>query len=72
LHDATFAEFGILMPKHCEKFHMDRDEEPHFFSGIDGSIFVPKHPKFHPNEEYCVDYFYYKDDVNVDVIKVKS
>lgn len=60
------------MPRHCEKFHLEQEEEPHFYSGIDGSLFQPDKEKFYPNEEYCVDYFYYADEVDpsVDVLKV--
>lgn len=66
------TEYGILMPKHCEKFHLDQEEDPHFYSGIDGSLFIPGMENFHPNHEYCVDYFYYKDEVDpaVDGVKV--
>lgn len=60
------------MPKHCEKFNLDRETEPHFYSGIDGSLFHPEEEKFYPNDEYCVDYFYFKDDLDpeVDLIQV--
>lgn len=60
------------MPKHCEKFHLEREDDEHFYSGIDGSLFIPTMDKFHPNDEYCVDYFYYKKETDpaVDVIKV--
>lgn len=69
-----FLEYGILMPKHCEKFHLDREDDNHFYSGIDGSLFIPGEERFLPNDEYCVDYFYIKDDVDpsVDVIKVSK
>lgn len=61
------------MPRHCEKFHLEQEEDVHFYSGIDGSLFVPSMEKFHTNDEYCVDYFYFKDEVDpaVDVIKVE-
>lgn len=62
------------MPRHCEKFHLTQEEDAHFYSGIDGSLFIPGMEKFHPNDEYCVDYFYYKDEFDpaVDEIKVDS
>lgn len=60
------------MPKHCEKFNLDRELEPHFYSGIDGSLFHPDEEKFYPNDEYCIDYFYFKDELDpeVDLIQV--
>lgn len=72
-HLAFFAEYGILMPRHCQKFDLDREVDPHFFSGIDGSLFQPNQEKFYPNDEYCVDYFYYKDalDPEVDLIEAR-
>lgn len=43
------------------------DEDGSFFhSGIDGSLFTARHEKFYTNEEYCVDYFYYKDEEDPD------
>lgn len=36
LMNFPLPEYGILMPRHCEKFMLDQKEEPHFFSGIDG------------------------------------
>lgn len=59
------------MPRHCEKFHLTQ-EETHFYSGIDGSLLVPGDDKFFTHDEYCVDYFYDKEefDPSVDVIKV--
>lgn len=59
------------MPKHCQKFLLDRDDEAHFISGIDGSLFIPSINKFHPNDEFCVDYFYMKDDADPDVDEIK-
>jgi hypothetical protein len=63
------------MPKYCEKFILtEEDDGDHFLSGIDGSLYLPKVSKFIPNEQYCVDYFYDKQDFDpsVDVIKVSK
>lgn len=61
------------MPKHCQKYQHDR-EEPYFHSGIDGSLFISGWEKFLTNSEYCVDYFYAKDekDPSADVIEVSD
>lgn len=60
------------MPRHCQKFHLGEDET-HFHSGIDGSLYIPGENRLVTHDGYCVDYFYYKDesDPTVDVIKVK-
>ncbi|KAL7044183.1 hypothetical protein ACKWTF_001819 [Chironomus riparius] len=50
-------EYGILMPRYCEKFKLEPDEL-HYISGIDGSLYYDYEKKFYPNEEFCVDYFY--------------
>ncbi|CRL01349.1 CLUMA_CG014319, isoform A [Clunio marinus] len=64
-------EYGILMPKHCDKFMLDREEDAHYISGIDGSLFISTMEKFHSNNDYCVDFFYTKDEIDpeVDVIQ---
>lgn len=50
---------------------MDADENIHYFSGMDGSLFVPSEKKFFSNDQYCVDYFYYLDEIaNIEAIKV--
>lgn len=61
------------MPRHCEKFQLDRESDTHFFSGIDGSLFIPGMEEFHANDNYCVDYFYFHDELDpaVDEIKVR-
>ena len=59
-----------MQPKYCLKYHVDAEEKIHFFSGMDGSLFVPSDEKFYSNEQYCVDYFYFLDDDNVAEIKV--
>lgn len=60
------------MPKHCQKFHLTQEEDKHYFSGIDGSMFLPANENFHTNDQYCVDYFYYADELDptVDLVKV--
>lgn len=55
------AAFGILSTEPCEMVWLDPDEEPHFISGIDGSLFIPKTEKFHLNHEYCLEYYFDKD-----------
>lgn len=61
------------MPRHCEKFQLDRESDTHFFSGIDGSLFIPGMEEFHSSDNYCVDYFYFSDELDpaVDEIKVR-
>ena len=61
------------MPKHCDKFWLDPDEDPHFISGVDGSLFIPNLERFHSNHEYCVENFYDKDaeDATTEDIKVR-
>jgi hypothetical protein len=56
------AEYGILMPSECEKYLLDNDDDPHYWSGIDGSLYLVNDEKFYKNDEYCVDYFYMKHD----------
>lgn len=60
------------MPKYCEKYYLDRDLDPHFFSGIDGSLFEPNEEKLYPNSEYCVDYFYFKDELDPEVDLIRA
>jgi hypothetical protein len=62
------------MPKHCQKFLLEREEQMYFHSGVDGSLFVPGWEQFHRNDEYCVDYYYEKGekDPSVDVITVSD
>lgn len=59
-----------MQPKYCLKYHVDAQEKIHFFSGMDGSLFIPSDEKFYSNEQYCVDYFYYLDEAHVAEIKV--
>lgn len=57
------TEYGILKHKNCEKYLVNEEDDGlHFHSGIDGSLFLSKHEVFYTNDEYCVDYFYFKDD----------
>lgn len=60
------------MPMHCEKFLLDKKKKPHFFSGIDGNLHQLNERQFYPNDKYCVDFFYFKNqlDPEVDDIKV--
>lgn len=61
------------MPKTCTKFRLgDEEEEEHFFSGIDGSLFIPQEETFYSNDKYCVDYYFdaSKFDPSVDLVKV--
>lgn len=58
------------MPKHCVKYQLEEDDGEYFHSGVDGSLYMPDNDEFHSNEDYCVDYFYYKDKTDPDVDKV--
>ncbi|CAO1344995.1 unnamed protein product [Diamesa tonsa] len=66
------SEYGIMQPKYCLKYHLDTEEKNHFFSGMDGSLFVPSEKMFYNNEQYCVDYFYYLDEDDVAEIKMET
>lgn len=59
----------------CPKFQLDREDEldtPHFISAVDGSLFMPGRDSLHSHDDYCVDYYYIKDefDPSKDVIRV--
>lgn len=51
---------------------IDKEKKPHFYSGIDGSLYQFNKRKFYSNDKYCVDFFYFKNqlDPKVDVVKV--
>lgn len=51
------------MPKFCSKFMLDKEfDGEHYYSGIDGSLYHPQEEKMYQKEEYCVDYFFDKED----------
>lgn len=52
-----------MTPRKCDRFLLNKDTDPHYFSGKDGSLFHASMNKFYLNEHYCVDYFYFKDKV---------
>lgn len=69
----NLSEYGLMMPKYCEKYQLDKDQETSYY-GIDGSLLVTNRETklIYSNENYCVDFFYYRDakDPLVDIIEV--
>lgn len=60
----------MLKPKHCDDYPLEEETDGKYYhSGIDGSLYLNGTDEFHSNEDYCIDYFYYKDET-VDKIVV--
>lgn len=45
--------------------------EPHFFSGIDGGLYSAGLGEFYSNDNFCVDYFYFKDEMESEIDELK-
>lgn len=61
-----------MQPKKCKNYHLSKDNnETHIVSGIDGSLMEVREDdvRLYQNEEFCVDYVYFK---SVDMVKVVS
>lgn len=50
---------------------LDDEIEPHFFSGIDGSLYSAEYKEFYSNDNFCVDYFYSKDELDPEIDEIK-
>lgn len=62
-----------MSPPQClERYHLE-ENEVHYHSGIDGSIFITDDNVFYTNEQYCVDFLYFTDSEDPDFdLKVKN
>lgn len=58
----SLTEFGLLKHNYCEKYILEPEDGEFYHSGIDGSLFTSKYEKFYTNNEFCVDFFYFKED----------